>query len=64
MLFTWLLDKIGYTPKITVDAQISAWPFPADDKDFFGIERKAPVKKKAVAKKPAAKKAAKPKKKA
>jgi len=50
MLFTWLLDKIGYMPKITVETDISAWPFPVEDE---------PVRKqvkKAVAKKTAAKK--------
>ena len=47
MLFTWLLDKLGYMPKITVETEISPWPFPMEDE---------PVKKKAVAKKLAAKK--------
>lgn len=47
MLFTWLLDKIGYMPKMTVETEISAWPFPVEEE---------PVKKKAAAKKPAAKK--------
>jgi len=48
--FTWILDKFGFTPKSTVD---TSWPFPVpkEDKDFFGIERKAPECEKAVAKK-------------
>jgi hypothetical protein len=45
-LITWMFDKLGYMPKI--DMQIgkvnieAAWPFPGEDKDFFGVERKEP----------------------
>jgi hypothetical protein len=42
----WMFDKLGYMPKI--DMQIgkvnieAAWPFPGEDKDFFGVEREEP----------------------
>ena len=62
-IFHWMFDKLGYMPKI--DVQVgkvnikAAWPFPGEDKDFFGIDRKKPnVEKKPVARKPAAKKPA------
>jgi hypothetical protein len=42
-LITWIFDKLGYMPKITVDTSLQAWPFPEP-------------KKKPVARKPAAKK--------
>ena len=47
MLIQWLFDKIGYMPKITVETDISAWPFPVEEE---------PVRKKAAAKKTTAKK--------
>ena len=30
-IVTWLFDKIGYMPKISIDAN---WPFPATQKDY------------------------------
>jgi hypothetical protein len=45
-LITWVFDKLGYMPKI--DMQVgkvnieAAWPFPGEDKDFFGVEREEP----------------------
>jgi len=45
-LITWVFDKLGYMPKI--DMQIgkvnieTAWPFPGEDKDFFGVEIEKP----------------------
>jgi hypothetical protein len=48
-IVTWLFDKIGYMPKVTVD---TAWSFP--------VAKKATT----VAKKPTAKKATTRKKKA
>jgi hypothetical protein len=53
-IFTWLFDKIGYMPKVTVD---TAWSFPV-------VKKATPVAKKAPAtKKPALKKATTRKKK-
>jgi hypothetical protein len=52
-LFTWLFDKIGYMPKVTVD---TAWSFPVAPK----VAQKATT----VAKKPTVKKATTRKKKA
>ena len=50
---TWLFDKLGYIPKIKVDAGVvEAWPFPALSDDFDP----RPETKPAVKKKPAAKK--------
>ena len=50
-LVTWLFDKLGYMPKISVE---STWPFPAVQKAYtpheFEVSPKAKVAKK-VAKK-------------
>ena len=60
-LVTWLFDKIGYMPKVSVE---STWPFPATQKDYVAHEYEKPVAKKAPAKKkPALKKATTRKKK-
>jgi len=69
-IVTWLFDKLGYMPKINVEAgAIAAWPFPevsddfdprAKDKDFFGLPRETKTKP-VVKKKPAAKKVIVPK---
>lgn len=47
-IVSWVFDKLGYMPKISVDAN---WPFPATQKDYTPHldEVKKPVKK--VAKK-------------
>jgi hypothetical protein len=56
-IVTWLLDKIGYIPKIDmevgkVDLKLQdTWPFPAP------VEKKKPAAKKPTPKKPALKKA-------
>jgi hypothetical protein len=49
-LVTWLFDKLGYMPKISVE---TTWPFPAIQKDYTPHEFEQPVKKadKKVAKK-------------
>ena len=49
-LVTWLFDKLGYMPKISVE---STWPFPATQKDYVPHEYEKPVK--AAAKKVAKK---------
>ena len=65
-LVTWLFDKLGYMPKISVE---STWPFPATQKDYVPHEYEKPVAKKATkvakkaTKKPALKKATTRKKK-
>jgi len=41
-IVTWLFDKIGYMPKISVD---STWPFPATQKDYTSHDLEFPVKK-------------------
>lgn len=62
-LVTWLFDKMGYMPKISVE---STWPFPATQKDYVPHEYEKPVVKKAtkVAKKTTVPKATTRKKKA
>ena len=45
-IVTWLFDKFGYMPKISVDAN---WPFPAVQKPYVPHEFEQPAKK--VAKK-------------
>jgi hypothetical protein len=56
-LLTWLFDKIGYMPKIAINAELSHWPFPVEKE----IEKK---QAKTRVSKTTAKKVAKPKKKA
>jgi hypothetical protein len=57
-IVTWLFDKLGYMPKISVE---STWPFPATQQDYVAPEFERPVVKKAtkVAKKPTVKKTTK-----
>ncbi len=49
ILVSWLFDKLGYMPKISVDTN---WPFPATQQDYVAPEFEKPVKKKPAAKKP------------
>lgn len=41
-IVTWLFDKLGYMPKISVE---TTWPFPATQKDYEAPEFEKPVKK-------------------
>ena len=41
-LVTWLFDKLGYMPKISVE---STWPFPAVQKPYTPHEFEMPVEK-------------------
>ena len=65
-IVTWVMDKLGYMPKIAID---STWPFPATPKAYTPHEFEQSVKntvaKKAtkVAKKPTVPKATTRKKK-
>ena len=54
LLISWMFDKLGYMPKVTVDTN---WPFPATQSDYVAPEFEKPVKKqvKKVAKKTVAK---------
>lgn len=57
ILVSWLFDKLGYMPKVTVD---TSWPFPCTQQDYVAPECEKAVVKKATTvakKKPAAKKA-------
>ena len=49
LLISWMFDKLGYMPKVTVDTN---WPFPATQQDYVApeFEKKKPAAKK-VAKK-------------
>lgn len=49
-LVTWIFDKLGYMPKVSIDAN---WPFPAVQKPYTPHEFEQPIKKaaKKVAKK-------------
>ena len=51
ILVSWLFDKLGYMPKISVD---TSWPFPATQQDYVAPEFERPVvaKKRAATKKP------------
>ena len=62
-LVTWIFDKLGYMPKVSIDAN---WPFPAVQKPYTPHEFEQPVAKKAtkVAKKTTVPKATTRKKKA
>ena len=41
-IVTWLFDKMGYMPKVSID---TSWPFPATQKDYTPHEFEFPVKK-------------------
>lgn len=58
MIISWLFDKIGYMPKVSVD---STWHFPATQKNYTLHEFEKPIAKK-VAKKTVSKTTARPKK--
>lgn len=64
ILVSWLFDKLGFMPKVTVD---TSWPFPATQQDYVApecekpIAKKKPAAKKAVAKKVVTKKTVKKK---
>jgi hypothetical protein len=56
-IVTWLFDKLGYMPKIKIDAGVvSAWPFPVEAKKKPVAKKATTVAKKAT-RKPAVKKA-------
>jgi len=59
-IVTWLFDKIGYMPKVSIDTN---WPFPATEQAYTPHEFET-APKKPVAKKPTVKKATTRKKKA
>lgn len=40
-IVTWLFDKLGYMPKISVE---STWPFPATQKNYEAPEFERPVR--------------------
>lgn len=58
ILISWLFDKLGYMPKITVDTN---FPFHATQKDYVEHEFEKPIKKKPAAKKTVVKKTVKKK---
>jgi len=58
LIVSWLFDKLGYMPKITVD---TTFPFNATQKDYVEHEFEKPIKKKPAAKKTVAKKTVKKK---
>lgn len=62
-IVTWLFDKLGYMPKVSID---TTWPFHATQKEYTQHEFEQPVAKKAtkVAKKTTVPKATTRKKKA
>ena len=41
-IVSWVFDKLGYMPKVSVD---TTWPFPATQKDYTPHEFEFPVKK-------------------
>ena len=50
MLVQWLFDKLGYMPKISVETEISTWPFPVEKKVAKPQAKKKVAAKKAVRK--------------
>ena len=58
-IVTWLFDKLGYMPKVSID---TTWPFPATAQEYTPHEFEFPVKKRPTVpkattrKKPATKK--------
>ena len=47
LLISWMFDKLGYMPKVTVDTN---WPFSAVQKDYVAPEFEKKVAKKTVKK--------------
>lgn len=41
-IVTWLFDKLGYMPKISID---TTFPFPATQQEYVAPEFEKPVKK-------------------
>jgi hypothetical protein len=56
ILISWLFDKLGYMPKISID---STFPFPVTQKDYMQHEFEKPIKRKPAAKKTVVKKTVK-----
>jgi hypothetical protein len=52
-LISFLFDKLGYMPKMTVD---TTYPFPCTQKDYVGEEKPHKAVKKATIRKPTKKK--------
>jgi hypothetical protein len=48
-IVTWLFDKLGYMPKVTVD---TTWPFPATAQEYKAPEQEKKVAKKTATRKP------------
>ena len=46
-LVTWLFDKLGYMPKISVE---TTWPFPATQQEYVAPEFEKPISKKPASK--------------
>lgn len=55
-IVTWLFDKLGYMPKIKIDAGvIAAWPFPeSEEKPKPRVRKTRPLPSKATVAKTAA----------
>ena len=47
ILVSWLFDKLGYMPKITVD---TSFPFNATQQDYVAPEFERPIKKSVIRK--------------
>lgn len=41
-IVSWIFDKLGYMPKVSIDAN---WPFPATQQDYTPHEFEQPIKK-------------------
>ena len=57
-MISWVMDKLGYMPKIAID---STWPFPATRKDYTPHEFEQPIKKRPTVQKATTRKATKKK---
>lgn len=53
LIISWLFDKLGYMPKISID---STFPFPATQKEYVAPEDEKPIKRKPAIKKTVVKK--------
>jgi hypothetical protein len=56
--FTWIMDKLGYMPKIDMEIGkvVAPWPFPAEKETVKKQAKKKPAVQKATTRKPRAKK--------
>ena len=57
-IVSWIFDKLGYMPKVSID---TSWPFPATPKAYTPHEFEKPIKKRPTVQKATTRKTTKKK---